>query len=68
VLAEAVAFFDCRVVADVEAGDHRRVVNGAVLNPAARPLTYTETGDLDGSAELFPDDFSGGQTAEGTPA
>lgn len=59
ILMDALAYFDCRVVADVEAGEHRlvvgRVVDGAVLNSAARPLAYSETGDLDGSAGLFPD-------------
>ena len=64
VLTEAAAYFDCRVVTDVEAGDHRllvgRVVDGAVLDPAARPLTYAETGELDGSAGLFPDTFAAG--------
>ena len=58
VLAEAAAYFECRVVADVEAGDHRlvigRVAGGAVLDSTARPLTYAETGDLDGSAEALP--------------
>jgi flavin reductase (DIM6/NTAB) family NADH-FMN oxidoreductase RutF len=60
-LLGALAYFDCQVVSDVEAGDHRlvtgRVVDGAVLSPDGQPLIYAETGDLDQSADLYPKEF-----------
>ena len=56
-LDDAVAFFECDVVDDRPAGDHRlvvaRVVNGEVLRESA-PLSYAETGEMDGSAALYP--------------
>ena len=40
------------------AGDHElvlgRVVDGKILDPSATPLTYADTGQMDGSAALFP--------------
>ncbi len=64
VLEESVAFFDCRVVSRHPAGDHEivvgRVVDGGLLRPAAAPMLYVETGDLDGSEELYPDVMSRG--------
>jgi hypothetical protein len=43
------------------AGDHElalgRVIGGAVINDTAEPMTYAETGDLDGSSELYPPSF-----------
>jgi flavin reductase (DIM6/NTAB) family NADH-FMN oxidoreductase RutF len=60
-LRDALAHFECPVVAEVEAGDHRlvvgRVEGGSLRDPAARPLTYVETGDMDGSSDLFPSGF-----------
>ncbi len=60
-LANALGFFDCAVRAESAAGDHRLVVgaviDGALLRPDAQPLVYSDTGDLDGSAALFPDRF-----------
>jgi flavin reductase (DIM6/NTAB) family NADH-FMN oxidoreductase RutF len=60
-LSVALAYFDCRVINDVPAGDHRlilgRVGDGALRDPAARPLTYAETGEMDGSAAFFPREF-----------
>jgi flavin reductase (DIM6/NTAB) family NADH-FMN oxidoreductase RutF len=57
----ALAYFDCQLVSDVEAGDHRlvmgRVVDGAVLIPDGQPLIYAATGDLDQSADLYAKDF-----------
>ena len=62
VLEESVAFFDCRVTSRHPAGDHElvigRVVDGAVLRPDAAPMLYVETGDLDGSEALYPDEMS----------
>jgi flavin reductase (DIM6/NTAB) family NADH-FMN oxidoreductase RutF len=60
-LADALAHFDCQMVSDIEAGDHRivmgRVVDGAIVGPAGRPLIYAQTGDLDMSAGLYPQNF-----------
>ncbi|MDY3551569.1 flavin reductase family protein [Gemmata sp. JC717] len=61
ILTAAAAYFDCQVVGDTEAGDHRlvigRVVGGAVLASESRPLIYSDMGNLDGSTTLFPDAF-----------
>jgi flavin reductase (DIM6/NTAB) family NADH-FMN oxidoreductase RutF len=62
VLQDATAFFDCRVVARHPAGDHElvvaRVVDGGVLRPEAERMLYEETGDLDGSESLYPEQLS----------
>jgi len=59
-LTDALAHFDCRLVSDTDAGDHRlvlgRVVDGAIVS-AGDPLTYAQTGDLDMSVSLYPDAF-----------
>jgi flavin reductase (DIM6/NTAB) family NADH-FMN oxidoreductase RutF len=61
ILAQALGFFDCSVRAESAAGDHRlflgAVIDGALLRPAARPLVYADTGDLDRSAAIFPDNY-----------
>ena len=63
-LKEALAYFDCRLVAEYAAGDHRlvlgKVVAGAVLSaePDAKPLIYADTGNLDQSAALYPASFT----------
>ena len=58
ILDEALAFFDCEVVDRVPAGDHElvvgRVIAGRVLDAAAAPMLYADTGDMDGSAALYP--------------
>jgi flavin reductase (DIM6/NTAB) family NADH-FMN oxidoreductase RutF len=58
VLREALAWFECELAGTMAAGDHElvlgRVVDGGVLSPGARPLTYAATGDMDGSSALFP--------------
>ena len=58
ILDEAMAWLECRITATTEAGDHRlvvaRVVDGAVLAQDAVPLRYDDTGNIDGSAELYP--------------
>jgi flavin reductase (DIM6/NTAB) family NADH-FMN oxidoreductase RutF len=58
VLDEALAYFDCRVMASHPAGDHElvigRVVDGRLIDPNATPMTYGDTGDMDGSGRLFP--------------
>jgi flavin reductase (DIM6/NTAB) family NADH-FMN oxidoreductase RutF len=63
-LKEALAYFECRLVAEHAAGDHRivlgQVVAGAVLMPEsnAKPLVYADTGNLDQSAPLYPTSFT----------
>jgi flavin reductase (DIM6/NTAB) family NADH-FMN oxidoreductase RutF len=61
ILLDALAYLECRVVGRHAAGDHElvlgQVVGGRVLAPDALPMTYAETGNLDGSAELYPPSF-----------
>jgi flavin reductase (DIM6/NTAB) family NADH-FMN oxidoreductase RutF len=58
VLEEALAFFDCEVAGNMPSGDHElvlgRVIDGRIIDPAAVPMMYTETGDMDGSDALYP--------------
>jgi flavin reductase (DIM6/NTAB) family NADH-FMN oxidoreductase RutF len=58
ILTEALAYFDCELAGTLPAGDHQlalgRVVDGRVMAPGAVPLLYTDTGTMDGSAELYP--------------
>ncbi|CAL8480573.1 flavin reductase family protein [Caballeronia sp. S22] len=62
ILRDALAYFDCQALSDIETGDHRLVVGsvigGAVLSPEAQPLIYAATGDLDRSAQLYPKSFN----------
>lgn len=61
ILEDVVAYFDCELSHRCPAGDHElvigRVVDGEILNPGVRPLSYAETGDMDSSARLYPDRF-----------
>ena len=56
ILNDALAYFDCRVSHFADAGDHQiavcEVLAAAELN-AGRPLLYSQTGDLDGSSQLY---------------
>jgi flavin reductase (DIM6/NTAB) family NADH-FMN oxidoreductase RutF len=58
ILADAASWLGCHVERQVPAGDHvvvlARVVSGDVLNPGAVPMHYADTGNMDGSASLFP--------------
>jgi flavin reductase (DIM6/NTAB) family NADH-FMN oxidoreductase RutF len=49
---------DCRVDAEMSAGDHRlvtaTVVAGEILRHDVSPLRYHETGTMDDSATLYP--------------
>jgi len=62
VLADGVAWLDCRVQQRVPAGDHivvlAQVVAGDLVHPGAAPLRYADTGDMDGSAALYPGRFA----------
>ena len=46
------------------AGDHAlvlaRAVRGEVMDDTAEVMTYAQTGDLDGSSELYPRSFEKG--------
>ncbi len=61
ILDDAMAFFECELINECEAGDHiiivGRVVNGAVADPDASPLLYKDTENMDGSTHLYPDTF-----------
>jgi flavin reductase (DIM6/NTAB) family NADH-FMN oxidoreductase RutF len=58
ILEDALAYLECRLVQRITAGDHviaiAHPIAGEILSPDAVPLSYTDTGDLDGSRELFP--------------
>jgi flavin reductase (DIM6/NTAB) family NADH-FMN oxidoreductase RutF len=53
-----VAHFECEVFGESPAGDHvlvlGRVIGGSLLRPAGEPLSYRDTGDMDGASSLFP--------------
>ncbi len=59
ILADALAYLDCRLARRLRTGDHElvigQVVDGALVAPDATPMTYAETGELDGSRSLYPD-------------
>jgi flavin reductase (DIM6/NTAB) family NADH-FMN oxidoreductase RutF len=61
VIGDAVAWVGCRVEQQVLAGDHvvliARVTSGDVQNRKATPMAYAETGNMDGSAGLYPPRF-----------
>ncbi len=61
ILDDAMAFFECEVINECEAGDHMivvgRVTNGRVIDADASPLLYKDTGDMDSSTNLYPDTF-----------
>ena len=58
ILADAIAWLECRLHQRVPAGDHEiilgRPVAGELVSPSAAPLLYSDTGELDGSRELYP--------------
>ena len=60
-LLESLAWFECQVEGEHPAGDHvlvlGKVIDGKVLDSKAEPLTYRETGAMDGASALFPDVF-----------
>lgn len=61
ILDEALAWLECRYRHECPGGDHvlivAEVVAGQVLRSDTRPLTYRDTGDLDGSRRLYPEAF-----------
>jgi flavin reductase (DIM6/NTAB) family NADH-FMN oxidoreductase RutF len=63
ILSDGLAWLACRVEQQLKAGDHvvviARVTGGEVLAPDAVPLRYSDTGNMDGSAALYPAAFTG---------
>ena len=61
VLVDAAAHLECRVTAIVAAGDHElvlgQVIGGNILAKGVELLSYADTGNLDGSEELYPPTF-----------
>jgi flavin reductase (DIM6/NTAB) family NADH-FMN oxidoreductase RutF len=61
ILQDGLAYFDCDITARMRTGDHElvigRVVDGRILDASASPLIYQTTGDMDGSAALYPAAF-----------
>jgi flavin reductase (DIM6/NTAB) family NADH-FMN oxidoreductase RutF len=60
-LDQALAWFECQVLASHAAGDHElvvaRVVGGALADPAATPMSYADTGTMDAATALYPAEF-----------
>jgi flavin reductase (DIM6/NTAB) family NADH-FMN oxidoreductase RutF len=61
ILEDALAYFDCELSGEMGAGDHEltlgRVTYGRLLDPDSAPLVYVDTGDMDGSSDLYPRKF-----------
>jgi flavin reductase (DIM6/NTAB) family NADH-FMN oxidoreductase RutF len=61
ILENALAYFDCDLTGRMRAGDHElvlgRVMDGKILDRNAAPLSYADTGDMDGSSALYPRKF-----------
>jgi flavin reductase (DIM6/NTAB) family NADH-FMN oxidoreductase RutF len=60
-LTDALAWLECEVAVEHPAGDHvlvlGKVIGGELLDAEAEPLTYRETGDMDGASKLCPERF-----------
>ena len=60
-LPQCLAWFECQVIAEYPAGDHvlilGKIIDGRLVDAKAEPLTYSDTGALDGAAALFPASF-----------
>lgn len=58
ILEDALAYFDCELDGSMRAGDHElilgRVAAGGIIDHHGAPMTYAETGDMDGSGALYP--------------
>jgi flavin reductase (DIM6/NTAB) family NADH-FMN oxidoreductase RutF len=60
-LRKALAWFVCEFISEHPAGDHvlvlGKVIDGKLLDSEAEPMSYRETGSMDGASTLFPDAF-----------
>jgi flavin reductase (DIM6/NTAB) family NADH-FMN oxidoreductase RutF len=60
-LSEAIAWFECTVALEHPLGERSlvlgKVIDGKLVAADAEPMTYRETGALDGAAALFPESF-----------
>jgi flavin reductase (DIM6/NTAB) family NADH-FMN oxidoreductase RutF len=60
-LRGALAWFECQLEGEHPAGDHvlvlGKVIDGKLLDSKAEPMTYRETGAMDGASALFPELF-----------
>jgi flavin reductase (DIM6/NTAB) family NADH-FMN oxidoreductase RutF len=56
ILSDALVYFDCKLSHSTDAGDHKiavcEVMAAAELN-SGWPLLYSQTGNMDGSSELY---------------
>ncbi|MFB3090821.1 MAG: flavin reductase family protein, partial [Gammaproteobacteria bacterium] len=61
ILDHALAYFECEMKHEYQAGDHQlvigHVIDGAILNSELSPLLYSGTDDMDGSYDLYSDTF-----------
>ena len=61
ILSDGLAYFECELIESYPTGDHDlivgRVVAGRILDADAVPMSYPETGDMDGSSALYPSQF-----------
>ena len=61
ILEDALAYFDCELTDGMRSGDHElvvgRVIDGGILAHGVNPMTYGDTGDMDGSSDLYPVTF-----------
>ena len=61
ILEDALAYFDCALSGSMRSGDHElvlgRVIDGRILAHDVEPMTYADTGDIDGSGALYPVTF-----------
>ncbi len=61
ILDHALAYFECEMKHECQAGDHKlvigHVIDGAILDSELSPLLYSDTEDMDGSHDLYPDTF-----------
>jgi flavin reductase (DIM6/NTAB) family NADH-FMN oxidoreductase RutF len=57
-LRDALAWFERKVVGEHPAGDHvlvlGKVISGKLLDSQAEPMSYRQTGAMDGASALFP--------------
>jgi flavin reductase (DIM6/NTAB) family NADH-FMN oxidoreductase RutF len=64
ILQDAAAYLECRMTGATPAGDHElvlgRAIRGEVIDDTAEVMVYAQTGDLDGSSELYPRSFEKG--------